>query len=66
MNNRIKPLVLELLRSGIDPDQIKDMLSMILMLSDSFNDLDKAMKYVADGFDHIDYYQAIKDADHRP
>ena len=60
MNNRIKPIVLELLRSGIDPEQIKD------MLSDSFNDLDKALKYVADGFDHIDYYQAIKDADFRP
>jgi hypothetical protein len=58
--DRIKQVVLELLRSGEDPHEV------LTSLSRAYKQVDTARDYIPLEEDYLDYYKAIKDADFRP
>lgn len=61
MNNRIKQVVLEMLRMGANPNEVLNMLSV------ATGDLGDAIEYRDEkSTGYLEYYLAIKDADFRP
>lgn len=61
MNNRIKQVVLEMLRMGANPNDVLNMLSV------ATGDLGDAIEYKDDrSTGYLEYFLAIKESDFRP
>lgn len=60
MENKIKQVVLEMLRMGEDPHEV------LSTLSETYRSLSDARDYIPKSSDTFEFYTAIRDADFRP